>query len=89
VPAGTAAGTWCPGLANEKGRVNEVPMHWIQRATRVIFYTGSAFFFAAALLHYLRGAGINPEYLLAGALMAAAPPALDWADSRFGPGRRS
>lgn len=67
--------------------MNAAELQWVRRATRVIFYTGSAFFFAAALLHYLRGAGINPEYLLAGALMAAAPPLLDWADSRFGADR--
>lgn len=63
-------------------------MNWFERlkqATRLIFYLGSVFFFLAAALQFMRGAGVNGDYLLAGALMAFAPAVLDWADERFGP----
>ena len=57
----------------------------LRRFTRLIFYLGSFFFFLAAALQYLRGAGINGEYLLGGALMAFAPAVLDYLDERYGP----
>lgn len=58
----------------------------LRRVTRVIFYTGSFFFFLAAVLQFFRGAGLSGEYLLGGALMAFAPALLDYLDDRFGPG---
>lgn len=60
---------------------------WFQRlrtATRLIFYLGSVLFFLAAVLQFMRGAGINPDYLVMGVLMASAPAVLDWLDERFG-----
>lgn len=57
----------------------------LRRITRLIFYLGSFFFFLAAALQFMRGAGINGGYLLAGALMAFTPALLDYLDERFGP----
>lgn len=57
----------------------------LKRLTRLIFYLGSFFFFLAAAMQYMRGAGINGEYLLGGALMGFAPAVLDYLDERFGP----
>ncbi len=57
----------------------------LRRITRLIFYLGSVFFFLAAVLQFMGGAGINGGYLLGGALMAFAPAVLDYVDERFGP----
>lgn len=57
----------------------------LRRFTRLIFYLGSFFFFLAAVLQFMRGAGVSIEYLLGGALMAFAPTLLDILDDRFGP----
>lgn len=57
----------------------------LRRFTRLIFYVGSCFFFLAAVLQYMAGAGVNGGYLLGGFLMGIAPALLDYLDDRFGP----
>lgn len=56
----------------------------LRRITRLIFYLGSFFFFLAAAIQYMSGAGLNGGYLLGGVLMALAPAALDYLDERIG-----
>lgn len=58
--------------------------HQLRRITRLIFYLGSFFFFLAAILQYMSGAGLNGSYLLGGVLMALAPAALSYLENRIG-----
>lgn len=59
---------------------------WLQYARRItpwVFYSGSALFFLACALQYLRGAEFNMQNFLSGALMAVVPGLIRLVEERM------